>query len=60
MSIALKESAETEYWLELLLEGEFLSRAQFESLHTDCVELIKMLTATINTTKRRIFLEEKI
>ncbi len=60
MSIALKEAAETEYWLELLLEGEFVTQTQFESLQADCVELIKMLTATINTTKRRIFLEEKI
>ncbi|MBQ8445021.1 MAG: four helix bundle protein [Opitutales bacterium] len=60
MSIALKEAAETEYWLELLFEGEFVTQTQFESLQADCIELIKMLTATINTTKRRIFLEEKI
>ncbi|MBP3301586.1 MAG: four helix bundle protein [Opitutales bacterium] len=60
MSIALKEAAGTEYWLELLFEGEFVTQTQFESLQADCIELIKMLTATINTTKRRIFLEEKI
>ena len=60
MSIALKEAAETEYWLELLLEGEFVTQTQVESLRADCVELVKMLTATINMTKRRIFLEEKI
>ena len=60
MSIALKEAAETEYWLELLLEGEFVTQTQVESLRADCVELVKMLTATINMTKLRIFLEEKI
>ncbi len=58
MSIALKESAETEYWLELLHEGGFITGTQFDSLRKDCVELLKMLTATVNTTKRKIRLEE--
>ena len=60
MSIALKESAETEYWLELLHEGDFITRKQFDSLREDCIELLKMLTATVNTTKRKMRLGEKI
>ena len=60
MSIALKESAETEYWLELLHEGDFITRKQFDSLREACIELLKMLTATVNTTKRKMRLGEKI
>ena len=35
MSIALKEASETEYWLELLHETDFLDRKQFESIYAD-------------------------
>ena len=35
MSIALKEAAETEYWLELLHETDFLDETQFQSIYTD-------------------------
>jgi len=49
--ISLKEASEAEYWLELLHESDYLSDTQFSSIHTDCVELIKLLTAIINTTK---------
>ena len=47
--IALKECAETRYWLELLHETDFLSEAQFSSIYADCEELRKMLSATTKT-----------
>ena len=47
--IALKECAETKYWLELLYETEFLSEEAFQSIHSDCEELRKMLSATTKT-----------
>ena len=50
-SIALKEIAETEYWLELLYKTEYLSQAEFESIQADCAEIAKMLTAIVKTTK---------
>ena len=49
--IALKECAETQYWLELLYETSYLNKKEFESLIEDCIELRKMLTATTKTTK---------
>lgn len=52
--IALKECAETQYWLELLYETEYLSQAEFESIKTDCLELRKMLTATTKTVSSRL------
>jgi len=51
-SIALKESVETEYWLELLFETEYLSDTEFHSVYADNKELTRLLTAIINTTKQ--------
>ncbi len=51
LQIALKESDETEYWLELLLETEYISQETFDSLIADNRELTAMLTSIINTTK---------
>ena len=51
MSIALKEANETGYWLCLLKDTDFISEAQFESLHPDCSELIAMLVSTVKTSK---------
>ncbi len=46
ISIAYKESRETEYWLRLLKDSEFLEQKDFNSIHSDCIELIRMLSST--------------
>jgi four helix bundle protein len=51
MNIALKEAAETDYWLRLLQASDYLSDAEFSSIHSDCTELEKMLTAIVKTAK---------
>ena len=51
LGIALKEASETEYWLELLYETEYISEKQFLSTNDDCIELIKILTAILNSSK---------
>ena len=51
MSIALKEASESAYWLELLVETEFISQSQFNSLYADVEELLKLLTAIVKTSK---------
>ena len=52
LQIALKEAAETEYWLELLRDSELVEPSPaFDSLCADCTELIKLLTASVKTTK---------
>jgi four helix bundle protein len=51
MAVAQKEINETIYWLELLFNSDFLSKDQFESINHDAVELIKMITSIIKTTK---------
>ena len=54
MHIALKEAYETEYWLELMQETDYLEENVYESLHNDCVELIKLLTSSIKTNKEKL------
>lgn len=51
LNISLKEASETEYWLELLHESDYITYAQFESIHGDCVEIIKILTSIIKSSK---------
>lgn len=42
--IALKEARESLYWLDLLHRNNYLTDVQYQSLHTDCEELVKVLT----------------
>ena len=49
MNIALKEASETEYWLEILYETDYLEKALFESIYADCEELIKILISISKT-----------
>lgn len=51
MAVAQKEINESLYRLELLYASEYLTNQQFESINTDAVEIIKIITATIKTTK---------
>ncbi len=52
LQIALKESDETEYWLELLFETEYINQEVFDSLMTDNKELTALLTSIINSAKK--------
>ena len=52
MAIALKEANETVYWLNLLKDTDYLTEKMFQSMSTDCLELVKMLVATVKTTAK--------
>ncbi|MBQ9286239.1 MAG: four helix bundle protein [Bacteroidaceae bacterium] len=54
LGIALKEAGETAYWLKLLFRSNYLDEHLYNSLHTDCEELIKILTATIKSSKENL------
>jgi len=51
MNISLKEANETEYWIMLLKDSEYIDEKSFESLHKDCDELIRLLVSIVKTTK---------
>lgn len=45
MKIALKEANETQYWLQLLHETNYITEKEFTSVHNDLLEILKILTA---------------
>ena len=51
LQISLKETAETEYWLRLLVMSEYITDAEGDSLINDCLEIKRILVATLNTAK---------
>ena len=52
LNIALKEADETAYWLELLFESDFIDKKQFDSIYSDCEEIISLLVSITKTQKR--------
>ena len=52
LNIALKEAAETDYWLRLLFETEYLSKSQFDSIIADCDEIESILVSIIKSSKQ--------
>ena len=51
MQIAYKEARETKYWLRLLKEGELIDKKLADSFLKDCEEILKILTAILNSSK---------
>jgi four helix bundle protein len=51
MSIALKEANETDYWLDLLNQSDYLTQESYDSIHSDIQELIKLLVSIVKTSK---------
>ena len=51
LHISLKETAETEYWIRLLMLSEYITNKEGESLLEDCLEIKRILISTLNTAK---------
>ena len=51
LQIALKECAESEYWLELLIESGYYDD---QSILERCTELKKLLISSLNTAKKNL------
>ena len=51
ISIAYKESLETKYWLSLLKDSDFLSKIEFDKLHSNTDELSKILFSIFKKTR---------
>ena len=49
--IALKESYETEYWLELFVKSELIEQEVAKELYNQCGTIRRTLIASINTAK---------
>ena len=51
LHISLKECAETEYWLKLLVLSAYITEEEGRSIIADCLEIKKILIASLNTVK---------
>lgn len=60
LNISLKETDETQYWLALLYETEFITKKMFDSINTDVEELIKLLVASVRTSKENLKSSSKV
>lgn len=54
VSIALKESNETQYWLNLLRDTGYLTAEEHAPLYDAAAELTKILASTVKTTKQNL------
>lgn len=54
MYISYKEASESQYWLELLKDTEYISHDQFSSLNHDCQELLKILSSITKSTRENL------
>lgn len=51
LTIALKEANETEYWLLLLFESNYIDKQMFDSISPGIKELLKLLISSTKTIK---------
>jgi len=55
LSISLKENRETSYWLNLLKDSSYIEKGLFNKLNEKCIEINKILSSIILTTKEKYF-----
>jgi four helix bundle protein len=51
MAIAQKEANESEYWIELLYQSNYINEKSYNSIHSDMIEILKLLSSIILTAK---------
>ena len=54
LAIVQEECNESIYWLELLKMSDYLIPQEFENINTDVIELIKLLTTIIKSSKNNL------
>ncbi len=54
MNVALKEANEAEYWFMLMRDTEYISEKEFQSVHEDCTEILKLLISIVKSTKTNL------
>ena len=52
LTISLKEANETEYWINILKDTDYISNEIYQSLVDDCNELLRLLITSIKTAKQ--------
>jgi four helix bundle protein len=52
--ISLKECAETEYWLDLLKETNLITANEYNSVVSECKEILRLLISSVKTLSKNI------
>src|SRR5262245_59599806 len=52
MSAALQHAPETEYWLELLRDTDYIDQKSFDSINGDCAELLRRGASIVKSSKQ--------
>ena len=52
LNIALKEASEAEYWIEILYETDYIDKRLYDSINSDCEEIIKLLVSITKTQQK--------
>ena len=52
--IALKEARESLYWIELLHRNNYIDEKQYQSIYSDCEELVKILVTRCKKLDQQI------
>ena len=60
ISIALKEANETDYWIDLLYDTDYITQNMHQDIKKDIKELIKLLVSIINTSKKNEEIKKRI
>ncbi len=50
--VARRRALETEYWLLVLLHGEILTEAEYRSIEDDRLELVKIISSIVSTSRK--------
>ena len=53
LMVALKEANETQYWINLLYDTEYITQSMYDSLLKDCRELVGLLVSITKTLKNK-------
>ena len=56
ISVSLKETHETQYWLDLLKDSRYITDEYYDTLYSLSEEIYKMMTASVITVKKRLSL----
>jgi four helix bundle protein len=59
-AIAQKEANESAYWLELLYATDYLNKKEFENINNDAIEILKLITSIIKSTKNQIVSKQSL
>ena len=51
LSIALKEANETDYWINILYDSNYLNKKMYDSLTVDVKEIISLLVSIVKSSK---------